>query len=1087
MWTTPKQPFRVPTPDDAQGAERLVFLSTSTGMPAGRPIEMRLDSVFRSETVKAIDFHPRAPEMLVAGRGHGFVWLVNTDEGKVIRGYNVDSVMHQHDTEADTATDEQPPPTLLNDISGLAGVNSDMHSMRVDEKPAWESTIRAIKFLPLVDAFVCGTEAGDLYVIDLHRGELVAEVAKNKHGDVRAICTHPTERIVLSCGDDKRVYLWTYARWPQWECLRVLRGHEHYVMGLSLHPEATLQRLLFASVSFDTTLHLWTMDVHSQFPSESQKSTRRRRRTSKLPANYNRTEPNDAPATWSTAPELKDARPSYRTDSASVLASSETVLHAPTNAVVFVQEYAHDQEPAAEAPSLEMSVNTSFPGIRRKSVRYADTPDQVYRLVTAGTYTAPEQQPRVSSGGAESESWKRLETLRHKHAHALNLDEALVGSFAANVVRGAAVHVLEPPDQHFFTIHAREADYAAPAAPVASIDAPMGHGVGACAVSQFPGLAATASVDGLITFVRVGCHATNTSPAVSSTDRIKSLVGGKAYCVAAAPMQPGSRDTKIAVGGPDGFVIITLAAAAPNMRASQAPDPISLSASGISPRATLRPWVPSSIVRLYGRKGRTVTNFAWCDGRTCPRHSGRLALSLSSDGGGNDDSGSEGNPEMRKGFGCFTVEYLDAPSASRGGVRVCRKVECDAFRVLDDRMMGETAPESLDVSQLGDHDAHDAEAALIRKARQEREVSFAAVHPPLAVAIQGTPRPPATASQWLALAEFLAETPTAADWAAFDTQDDTAPLKTRRIRVSAWQCADRALETTKVKEQRRFASRIYAVLGRLLTPSPATKFLSATGEEVYCRCRVYAGRALPLTDVLCLEVAVGLDWDNGAAWLELASRLLPGESCKPRLMPGVQIDVSDRVVPLSRRASCVPSTLRSPSRADMRSASPSMSPREELTPETARRAANDERASEQRRELVALRFSAELCAAEACRCQPYSAVAWGTLARLLKADYAVDVGTRYVDAFEAHVQHCGLDPAAGVSWYALSVLPWPPECRETGANRLDGAPLIDPRSGEHVRDPQICREIALATGYEPPTCCASKSWWGFLFGGLCAR
>jgi hypothetical protein len=66
MWTTPRQPFRVPTPDDAQSAERLVFLSTSTGMPAGRPIEMRLDSVFRSETVKAIDFHPRAPEMLAA-------------------------------------------------------------------------------------------------------------------------------------------------------------------------------------------------------------------------------------------------------------------------------------------------------------------------------------------------------------------------------------------------------------------------------------------------------------------------------------------------------------------------------------------------------------------------------------------------------------------------------------------------------------------------------------------------------------------------------------------------------------------------------------------------------------------------------------------------------------------------------------------------------------------------------------------------------------------------------------------------------------------------------------------------------------
>jgi hypothetical protein len=328
---------------------------------------------------------------------------------------------------------------------------------------------------------------------------------------------------------------------------------------------------------------------------------------------------------------------------------------------------------------------------------------------------------------------------------------------------------------------------------------------------------------------------------------------------------------------------------------------------------------------------------------------------------------------------------------------------------------------------------------------------------------------PMDAVEWLNLAELLAPT---SDWASFGAG-------VHRRRFSAWHCADEALKCIgDPLADRPSAARAFTVFGWVLCgpvkspvkPSIATtdtaiassaqgssaKPPGADGSMSMITVRVFCGRRVPLTAKLCFETAVGLDWDCGEAWLQLALRLAPHELCKP-LVPRLE-----------------PSSMQRH--------------RDDEAPE-------DDVAMlefERRKARASLRITPATCAAEACRCLgPQATVAWQALARLSISD-TVDIGSgQFLGQAEVTAHYLSLSPSDGSAWYRLGTTKWPSTFQEHGPTQLDGSVLLDPFDGEAIKEPAKCLAVASHLGFEPAGACAPvldaqrkgyRSWLSSLFG-----
>jgi coatomer subunit beta' len=69
------------------------------------------------------------------------------------------------------------------------------------------------------------------------------------HDYIRALAIHPTQSLVLSCGDDMAIKLWDWDK--QWKCMQTFEGHSHYVMCIVFNPK---DPNTFATASLDKSI-----------------------------------------------------------------------------------------------------------------------------------------------------------------------------------------------------------------------------------------------------------------------------------------------------------------------------------------------------------------------------------------------------------------------------------------------------------------------------------------------------------------------------------------------------------------------------------------------------------------------------------------------------------------------------------------------------------------------------------------------------------------------------------------------------------------------------------------------------------------
>jgi len=74
---------------------------------------------------------------------------------------------------------------------------------------------------------------------------------------IRSLAVHPTQPLLLSCGDDMVIKLWNWDN--KWACAQVFEGHSHYVMQAIFNPKDTNT---FASVSVDRSIKVWQLGAN---------------------------------------------------------------------------------------------------------------------------------------------------------------------------------------------------------------------------------------------------------------------------------------------------------------------------------------------------------------------------------------------------------------------------------------------------------------------------------------------------------------------------------------------------------------------------------------------------------------------------------------------------------------------------------------------------------------------------------------------------------------------------------------------------------------------------------------------------------
>lgn len=112
---------------------------------------------------------------------------------------------------------------------------------------------RTARFIARKNWFVVGSDDLNLRVYNYNTHHLLNQF--EAHSDyIRSIAVHPSQPIILSCGDDMVIKAWDWEK--GWRCVGVFEGHSHYVMSIAFNPK---DPNTFASASLDKLIKVWSL------------------------------------------------------------------------------------------------------------------------------------------------------------------------------------------------------------------------------------------------------------------------------------------------------------------------------------------------------------------------------------------------------------------------------------------------------------------------------------------------------------------------------------------------------------------------------------------------------------------------------------------------------------------------------------------------------------------------------------------------------------------------------------------------------------------------------------------------------------
>ena len=168
--------------------------------------ELKKKLVARSVKVKAVDFHPTLP------------WIL-------IGLYNGAISIYDYNTQA------------------------SLQYLEISSK-----SIRAVKFIAEKNLFVTGSDDLKIRIYNYNTMERVKEV--DAHSDlIRNIAVSNKGNFVLTCSDDNSIKLWDIEKDNQFNLVRSHEEHSSYVMKVAVNPK---ENDMFASCSVDKKIKLWS-------------------------------------------------------------------------------------------------------------------------------------------------------------------------------------------------------------------------------------------------------------------------------------------------------------------------------------------------------------------------------------------------------------------------------------------------------------------------------------------------------------------------------------------------------------------------------------------------------------------------------------------------------------------------------------------------------------------------------------------------------------------------------------------------------------------------------------------------------------
>ncbi|EAY05064.1 WD repeat protein, putative [Trichomonas vaginalis G3] len=115
------------------------------------------------------------------------------------------------------------------------------------------SALRTCRWIHKTGNFVVGGDRSSLVFYSFGKNKLLNTVENAAVGPVRSIAVHPSENLILSCGDDKLVKLWDISN-EKCKLVRVFSAHSKLVIDVKW---SLREPTNFASCSYDGTVIFW--------------------------------------------------------------------------------------------------------------------------------------------------------------------------------------------------------------------------------------------------------------------------------------------------------------------------------------------------------------------------------------------------------------------------------------------------------------------------------------------------------------------------------------------------------------------------------------------------------------------------------------------------------------------------------------------------------------------------------------------------------------------------------------------------------------------------------------------------------------
>ncbi|EGF82956.1 hypothetical protein BATDEDRAFT_18190 [Batrachochytrium dendrobatidis JAM81] len=172
-------------------------------MPLRLDIKRKLSN--RSDRVKAVDYHPTEPWLLVA-LYNGSVHIWNYETQALVKTFEVS-----------------------------------------------ELPVRTAKFIARKSWIVTGSDDMQIRVFNYNTHERV--ISFDAHADyIRTIAVHHTLPYLISASDDYFIKLWDWEK--GWRNIMTFEGHTHFIMHVAFNPKDSNT---FASASMDRTIKIWSL------------------------------------------------------------------------------------------------------------------------------------------------------------------------------------------------------------------------------------------------------------------------------------------------------------------------------------------------------------------------------------------------------------------------------------------------------------------------------------------------------------------------------------------------------------------------------------------------------------------------------------------------------------------------------------------------------------------------------------------------------------------------------------------------------------------------------------------------------------